>query len=78
MGIVVLTTVPTELEAGLVCGLMRANDIEAFQRYGATTLGGVQSRFANSWSPHQVVVDELDPAAARALLAAPPGRDEPA
>ncbi len=77
MGIVVLATVPTELEAGLVCGLMSANGIDAFQRYGATVLGGQQNRFADSWSPHQVVVDEHDLAAARELLATPPGEDEP-
>jgi len=77
MGIVVLTTVPTELEAGLVCGLIRTNGIDAFQRYGATVLGGQQHRFADSWSPHQVVVDEPASRTARELLATPPGEDEP-
>jgi len=74
VAIVRLTVAPTEVEAEMVCGLLRTEGIECFSRpaqlFGLVVpVGG---NVANPGGPHEVVVDEHDLAAARALLAAKP------
>ena len=68
MSAVTLTVVHDEMEADVVCGMLRANAIECFHRKtnmaGAWTIG-----FARG-GPIEVMVDEHDLAAARELIGA--------
>ena len=69
MSEVTVAVVPTESEADMVLGLLRANGIEANLR-GAALSAGVWPTGASS--PVEVVVDESDAAQARELLDSPP------
>ena len=69
-----LTLAPSEFEAEMICGLLRTDGIECYSRpaqlFGLTVpVGG---NVVNPGGPHEVIVDEHDLAAARALLAAKP------
>lgn len=80
MGVVTLTTVPSELEAEMVCGLLRSAGIDAFQRVsrGLPVVGAQMWQVVSSFAPHEVVVEEHDVAAARDLLAASSAENEQA
>jgi Putative prokaryotic signal transducing protein len=74
---VVLTTVSSELEAEIACGLLRANGIKCGTFMGDPAAGltgdpdGGSGVFANVWTGGsvEIVVDEKDLDAARKLLA---------
>jgi hypothetical protein len=64
---VVATTVSDEMEADVVCGLLRANGIKCGHRVTEemdSPLHGIASD-----GPREIIVHESDLAAARALLA---------
>lgn len=66
MSAVTLTVVHDEMEADVVCGLLQANDIECFHR--KTDVAGAWTTGFARGGPIEVLVDERDLAAARALL----------
>ena len=63
---VVLTVVPGETEAQVLCGLLRANDIECGYR-DTDAIDSPLEDFMTS-GPRQILVHEADLEAARALL----------
>ena len=82
-GPVVVTVVKDEMEAQLACGLLRANGIKCGAIMGDSGAGptavapetGVFGRDVLTAGPVEIVVDEKDLDAAKALLARPPGDD---
>jgi len=67
-----LTAVPTELEAELVCGLLRANGIACFIRRTGSA-GVVFAETLAAGAPCEVVVGDADLTRAREVLAAQSG-----
>ncbi len=63
---VVLTIVPGETEAELLCGLLRSNGIECAYRDTASIDSAIEDFIAAG--PREVLVHEADLEAARALL----------
>lgn len=61
-----LTVVHDEMEADVVCGMLRTNAIECF--YRKTNMAGAWTTGFARGGPIEVLVDELDLAAARELL----------
>jgi len=68
VGAVTLTVVRNELEADVLCGLLRENGIECFHRGTDAAAVGIYGE--TSGGPTEVLVEEHDLAAARALLPA--------
>jgi Putative prokaryotic signal transducing protein len=66
---VVLTVVPGETEAELVCGLLRANGIECAYRDTDAIDSAMEDFIASG--PREVLVHEADLEAARSLLPEP-------
>jgi hypothetical protein len=66
---VVLTVVPGESEAELLCGLLRANGIECAYRDTEAADSPIEEFIASG--PREVLVHEADLEAARALLPEP-------
>ena len=66
---VVLTVVPGEAEAELVCGLLRANGIECAYRDTDAIDSPMEDFMASG--PREVLVHEADLEAARSLLPEP-------
>ena len=66
MATVTLTIVHDEMEADVVCGMLRANAIECAHR--KTNVAGAWSVGFASGGPIEILVDEHDLAAARELL----------
>ena len=64
-----LTTVASEVQAEMVCGLLRAGGIECGHRV-TEEIDSVLDGFAAD-GPHEILVHESDLAAARALLPEP-------
>ena len=75
MALVTLTVVANETEADVLCGMLRANGIECFQR--RTDLAGGLTAVLASGGGMEVLVEEADLATAQALLEEP-APDEPA
>ena len=70
VGSVVLTVVPDEVEAEMVCGMLAANGIRGW--YQQTNQGAaLWTGAVATVGPIQVLVDDDDVARARALLASP-------
>ena len=63
---VTLTVVHDEMEADMICGLLRASSIACFHR--KTNVAGAWSVGFAGGGPIEVLVDEHDLAAARELL----------
>jgi len=61
-----LTTVPNEVDAEMICGLIRAGGIECGHRVTEETDSALEG-FASD-GPREILVHENDLAAARALL----------
>ena len=66
MSAVTLTVVHDEMEADVVCGMLRANAIECSHR--KTNVAGAWTVGFASGGPIEILVDELDLAAARELV----------
>lgn len=64
---VTLTVVHDEAEAEVVCGFLRANNIECFHRK-TNVAAGAYTNVLGRGGPIEVVVDEHDEQAARQLL----------
>jgi len=64
---VTLTVVRDEMEAEILCGLLRENGIECSYRRGDMSGGGLGGGFALA-GPTEVLVNESDLETARALL----------
>jgi hypothetical protein len=75
VALVTLTVVTNETEADVLCGMLRANGIECFQR--RTELAGGLTAVLASGGGMEVLVDEGDLSGAQALLDEP-APDEPA
>lgn len=68
MGDVVVTVVPDEVEADMVCGMLAANGIRGW--YQKTNAGAaIWTGTMATIGPIQVLVDEMDVEEARRLLA---------
>jgi hypothetical protein len=65
VSVVAVATVPSEAEADIILGLLRANGIEASYRGSVMTQSVLPM---GATSPVEVVVDESDAARARELL----------
>jgi putative signal transducing protein len=63
-----LTVVPNEVEAEVVCGLLRSNGIECFTRTTDAAAGGLGSEGIGMAGPTEILVDEADLDSARQLL----------
>ena len=61
-----LTTVPTEVEAEMVCGLLRSAGIQCGYRVTEATDSVLDGYLPDG--PHVILVHESDVSAARALL----------
>jgi hypothetical protein len=72
MGLVTLTVVANEMEADMLCGLLRANGIECTHQSGGTFAGSFGSAVTGAVfgeaAPTEVVVEETQLAEARKLL----------
>jgi hypothetical protein len=60
-----LTVVPSEQEAEVICGLLRANGIDCFHR--KTDMAGALTRFGSPLGPYEVLVPADRLAEAREL-----------
>jgi hypothetical protein len=69
MGTVTLTVAADEMEADVVCGLLRANGIECSLRSTGGSLGAGAAGALGMAGPTEVLVDEKDLEAAKRLLA---------
>jgi Putative prokaryotic signal transducing protein len=67
MALVRLTVVANEVDAELVCGLLRSNGIACDFR-STDTAAGARDGAAGPVGPREIVVDEADLDAARELL----------
>ena len=67
VGLITLTVVHDETEAEMLCGMLRANDIECSYRKTDVPAGAWTGGFARG-GPVEVVVDEDDAETARELL----------
>ena len=67
MSLVRLTVVANEVDAELVCGLLRSNGI-ACAFLSTDTAAGARDGAAGPVGPREIVVDEADLDAARELL----------
>jgi hypothetical protein len=70
MGAVTVTVVHDELEADVVCGMLRANAIECSHR--KTNIAGAWSVGFARGGPIEILVDERDLDAARELVSSDP------
>jgi hypothetical protein len=68
MGTVTLTVAADEMEAEMVCGLLRSNGIECSYRSTGASLGAGAAGALGMAGPTEVLVAEEDLEAARALL----------
>lgn len=70
VGLATLTVVHDELEAEMLCAMLRANDIHCFYRKTDIAAGAWTGVLARG-GPVEVLVDEHDAIAARELLPRP-------
>jgi Putative prokaryotic signal transducing protein len=68
MAVARLTVVPNELEAEVICGVLRNNGVVCFYRTTDAAAGGLGSEGVGMGGPTEVVVDETDLDAARKPL----------
>jgi hypothetical protein len=68
MAVVRLTVVGSEIDAEVVCGVLRNNSIPCFYRTTDAAAAGMGSEGVGMGGPTEVLVNEDDLAAARKLL----------
>ncbi|HEY6151829.1 MAG TPA: DUF2007 domain-containing protein [Gaiellaceae bacterium] len=64
MGLATLTTVSSEAEAQIICGLLRKHGIKAFPQNTVM----ISSVYPVAGSPTEIIVDETDLSEARKIL----------
>jgi Putative prokaryotic signal transducing protein len=68
MAVIRLTVVPNEIDAEVICGVLRNNAIACFHRTTDAAAAGMGSEGVGMGGPTEVLVNEADLDAARKLL----------